>query len=91
MAIKVKDCRALFDKLMGNGAKCVQEPHEISDEHGSAVVASVQTYGDTVHTVSNCMHTRLMIGLEALVISLVSRLQSPGACPHCGRSSLTAC
>ena len=48
VAIRVKDCRALYDDLISSGATSVEPPHEISDEHGSAVVASIQTYGDTV-------------------------------------------
>jgi len=50
IAIRVKDCRGLYDKLVSNGAKSVRPPVEIKDEHGSAVVASIQTYGDTVHS-----------------------------------------
>lgn len=48
VAIRVKDCRALYDELISSGATSVEPPHEISDAHGSAVVASIQTYGDTV-------------------------------------------
>ena len=50
VAIRVKDCRTLYDKLMSRGATSVRPPAEIKDSHGSAVVASIQTYGDTVHT-----------------------------------------
>eukprot|EP00802_Teleaulax_amphioxeia_P015557 Tamp_15648.p1 GENE.Tamp_15648~~Tamp_15648.p1 ORF type:complete len:403 (-),score=97.04 Tamp_15648:318-1478(-) len=50
VAIRVKDCRALYATLISNGGKSVRPPTEIKDEHGSAVVAAVQTYGDTVHS-----------------------------------------
>mmetsp|Transcript_37604 Transcript_37604/g.60637 ORF Transcript_37604/g.60637 Transcript_37604/m.60637 type:complete len:448 (+) Transcript_37604:22-1365(+) len=50
VAIRVKDCRALYDKLISNGATSVSAPSEIKDEHGAAVIASIQTYGDTVHS-----------------------------------------
>ena len=50
VALRVKDCRALYDTLISNGGKSVRPPTEIKDEHGSAVVAAVQTYGDTIHS-----------------------------------------
>lgn len=28
----------------------MRAPEELKDEHGSVIVASVQTYGDTIHT-----------------------------------------
>lgn len=35
---------------MTRGAKSVQEPTESEDEHGKVITASIQTYGDTIHT-----------------------------------------
>jgi 4-hydroxyphenylpyruvate dioxygenase len=33
-----------------NGAKSIRDPYEESDENGKVVIASVATYGDTIHT-----------------------------------------
>lgn len=35
---------------MNNGAVSVATPYEISDENGVVVLASIRTYGDTIHT-----------------------------------------
>lgn len=50
IVFEVEDARKVFEHAVSNGAKGVREPEEIKDENGSMIVASVQTYGDTVHT-----------------------------------------
>ena len=50
VAIRVKDCRALYDKLVSRGAASVRPPSEVKDANGAAILASIRTYGDTVHT-----------------------------------------
>ncbi|EKX32564.1 hypothetical protein GUITHDRAFT_158976 [Guillardia theta CCMP2712] len=50
VAFVVKDCRAAYEEIMRRGGRSIAEPREISDEHGSAIVATIATYGDTVHT-----------------------------------------
>jgi 4-hydroxyphenylpyruvate dioxygenase len=50
IAFSVEDCRDLYRRAVENGAKGVKEPWEDEDEHGSVVMATVQTYGDTTHT-----------------------------------------
>jgi 4-hydroxyphenylpyruvate dioxygenase len=50
VAFKVDDCRATFREAVARGAKAVREPIEMKDEHGSVVLASLCTYGDTIHT-----------------------------------------
>lgn len=35
---------------MKRGAVALREPHEEKDDHGSVVLATIRTYGDTVHT-----------------------------------------
>ncbi len=49
LALLVDDARESFEKTTGRGAKVYIEPHEISDEHGSAVISGIYTYGETVH------------------------------------------
>lgn len=50
IAFSVEDCKALFAKAVERGAKPVREPWEETDDSGTAIMASVQTYGDTTHT-----------------------------------------
>lgn len=50
VAFAVDDAKAIHEKAVSRGAKSVREPEELKDEHGSVIVASVQTYGDTFHT-----------------------------------------
>jgi 4-hydroxyphenylpyruvate dioxygenase len=50
VALRVADARAAFAAAVAAGARPVAEPHELRDEHGSVVLATIATYGDTVHT-----------------------------------------
>ena len=58
VAFLVDDARGIYEKAVSRGARSVQEPKEISDSFGTMLIASVQTYGDTVHTmVQNVNYT----------------------------------
>jgi 4-hydroxyphenylpyruvate dioxygenase len=50
VALRVPDARAAYALATSHGARGVTEPHELRDEHGCVVVATIATYGDTVHT-----------------------------------------
>lgn len=50
VAILVSDCRKVYEMVVAAGGKSVQAPHEVEDEHGKVLMATVETYGDTVHT-----------------------------------------
>jgi len=50
VAFTVDDCRSIYNKAVERGAVSVMEPLEETDENGTVVRATVQTYGDTVHT-----------------------------------------
>lgn len=50
VAFTVEDARGMYEKAVSRGAKSVREPEELKDENGSVIVASIQTYGDTIHT-----------------------------------------
>lgn len=50
VAFHVDDAAGIHDKAVERGAKSVRKPETLKDEHGSVIVASVQTYGDTIHT-----------------------------------------
>jgi 4-hydroxyphenylpyruvate dioxygenase len=46
----VADVRAIFASAVKRGATVVEEPHELTDENGTIVMATVKTYGDTLHS-----------------------------------------
>lgn len=50
VAFEVDDCRGIFNEAVKRGAVALREPHEEKDDHGSVVLATIRTYGDTVHT-----------------------------------------
>jgi 4-hydroxyphenylpyruvate dioxygenase len=50
VALRVDDCRAAYDALVGRGATGVAAPVVTEDDDGVFVAAEVATYGDTVHT-----------------------------------------
>ncbi len=50
LALWVDDARASWEATTQRGAVSVQEPTVLTDEFGEVVVASIKTYGDTVHT-----------------------------------------
>jgi len=50
VAFTVEDCIKTYETATKRGAKSVRPPTELKDEHGTAIVASIQTYGDTIHT-----------------------------------------
>jgi len=51
VCIQVSDVKAVVEKARKAGATIAQEPKELSDEHGSVLIASVFIYGDTTHSV----------------------------------------
>ncbi|MFZ0338287.1 MAG: 4-hydroxyphenylpyruvate dioxygenase [Terracidiphilus sp.] len=50
IALWVDDARQAWYETTSRGAVSVEEPHIVSDEQGTAVLASIRTYGDTIHT-----------------------------------------
>jgi len=50
IAFTVEDATKVYEIAMKRGAKSIAEPKTLKDEHGSVIVASIQTYGDTIHT-----------------------------------------
>ena len=49
IALSVPDVHHAYRHAVDRGATGVTEPHEITDEHGTLVLADIKTYGDTVH------------------------------------------
>ena len=50
VALWVDDAAHSWRETTARGARSVREPFELSDEHGTVRMATIATYGDTVHT-----------------------------------------
>lgn len=50
LALWVDDARKSYEETTKRGAVGVEAPKELTDEHGSVTVSSIQTYGETIHT-----------------------------------------
>jgi len=50
IALWVDDARQAWYETTSRGAVGLEEPHIVSDEQGTAILASIRTYGDTIHT-----------------------------------------
>ncbi len=50
IALWVDDVRQAYEETMQRGARSVQEPNVRRDDDGEVTVASIATYGDTIHT-----------------------------------------
>jgi 4-hydroxyphenylpyruvate dioxygenase len=50
LALWVNDARDAWKLATERGAQSVREPEVLSDDDGEIVLAAIQTYGDTIHT-----------------------------------------
>jgi 4-hydroxyphenylpyruvate dioxygenase len=50
LAIGVPSATAAYDYALAHGARSLQEPEIVGDEHGKVMLAAIATYGDTRHT-----------------------------------------
>jgi len=50
IALSVPDAAYAYRTAVERGAEGVEEPREASDEHGTVKLASIRTYGETLHT-----------------------------------------
>jgi 4-hydroxyphenylpyruvate dioxygenase len=50
VAFSVDDSAGIYNKAVSRGAVSVKEPETLKDEHGTVIVSTVRTYGDTTHT-----------------------------------------
>jgi 4-hydroxyphenylpyruvate dioxygenase len=51
IALWVDDARTAFEAAVERGAEPVQEPTVMSDANGEIIIASIKTYGDTIHSI----------------------------------------
>ncbi|MGN6636653.1 MAG: 4-hydroxyphenylpyruvate dioxygenase, partial [Oryzihumus sp.] len=50
ISLEVPDVDKCIEHARAMGATVLEEPHDVSDEHGTVRIASIATYGDTRHT-----------------------------------------
>jgi len=50
ISLEVPDVDRCIAQAKAAGARVVREPEDLSDEHGTVRIASIATYGETVHT-----------------------------------------
>jgi 4-hydroxyphenylpyruvate dioxygenase len=50
IALSVPDVDRAFHEATTRGAVAVEEPRDVSDEHGTVRLATIKTYGETLHT-----------------------------------------
>jgi len=50
IALEVPDVDRCIEHARKQGARVLEEPHDVSDEHGTVRVAAIATYGETRHT-----------------------------------------
>ena len=50
ISLEVPDVDRCIDQATKAGATVLEEPHDLSDEHGTVRIAAIATYGETRHT-----------------------------------------
>src|SRR6476661_2570597 len=50
IAVSVPDVDHAWAHAIEHGAEGVREPYELTDEHGTVRLATIRTYGETLHT-----------------------------------------
>jgi 4-hydroxyphenylpyruvate dioxygenase len=50
IALSVPDAERAYREAVARGAEGVREPWELSDDHGTVRLATIATYGETLHT-----------------------------------------
>jgi 4-hydroxyphenylpyruvate dioxygenase len=50
LALEVPDVDKCVNHARAQGARILEEPHDLSDEHGTVRLAAIATYGETRHT-----------------------------------------
>jgi 4-hydroxyphenylpyruvate dioxygenase len=50
IALSVPDVDHAYREATARGATGVEEPHDLADDHGTVRLASIRTYGETLHT-----------------------------------------
>src|SRR3954449_6149969 len=56
LAMEVPDVDKCIEHARSQGATILDEPQDLTDEHGTARIAAIATYGETRHTLSDRSH-----------------------------------
>jgi 4-hydroxyphenylpyruvate dioxygenase len=80
VALRVDDATSAYQETTSRGARGVQEPTQLEDAHGSVVLSSIATYGDTIHTfVERRAYSGVFLpGFRALPSTLPARARPAG-------------
>jgi len=72
IAVKVDDARKIWQQAVDRGAKSVSPPQEYKDKNGTVIKASLQTYGDTIHTLIQNVNYKgpFLPGFEAVAADI---------------------
>ncbi len=74
IAIRVNDCRIVYSHAISAGAKSIEPPAKYSNKNGSVIMASLQTYGDTIHTLIEYINYKGPLLLEPYLRGVGQRL-----------------
>ena len=89
LALEVPDVDKCITHARAQGATVVEEPHDVSDEHGTVRIAAIATYGETRHSLvdRSRYHGPYLPGYVARTSSYVKREGAPKrlfqAIDHC--------
>ena len=79
IALSVPDATAAYEHAIAHGARGIQTPYELEDEHGTVRLASIETYGETLH---------LFVERERYAGAFLPGFQSTGTEADRGRGGL---
>ena len=79
IALHVPDVDRCIRHARAQGARVLEEPHDVSDEHGTVRLAAIATYGDTRHTLVDRSRYRgpYLPGYVARTSTFVKRDDAP--------------
>lgn len=90
IALEVPDVDRCIEHARTQGATVLEEPHDVSDEHGTVRVAAIATYGDTRHSlVDRSRYAGPYLPGYVERRSDVARQDAPAAVPGRGRQNRT--
>jgi 4-hydroxyphenylpyruvate dioxygenase len=82
IAIRVADATAAYEEALRRGAQRVREPMTLEDTAGRVVIASIATYGETVHSFVQ------RDGYEGVFMPGYQAIQTPPPAPETGIAAI---